>query len=170
MIWTIAYNGIEKTLADWGLVNVTRTLVSQGRDTLSFTAEGAAADGPPLFPFQAALTLWRNRTQNTDGSFSGGQTWFRGIVLQMPRHGAPDSEAMQYKIAGPWWYLDNLVFQQPFNAFNGYTIPGDPNSPPLYVSSESDTHLFLNLAPINAPTSDGKINTDQKIVEALNWA
>jgi len=170
MIWTIEYNGGEKTLADWGLVNVTRTLLSQGLDTLTFTAAGAAADATGLFPFQAALTLHRNRAQNPDGSFSGGTPWFRGIVVQIPRHGAPESESMRYKVAGPWWYLENLVFQQPFRAFNGYTIPNDPNSPPLYIDSESDTHLFLNLAPINAPTPSGKINTGQQIIEALNWA
>ena len=170
MIWTLEYNGTEKTLADWGLAHFTRSLRSQGLDTLTFTADGAAADAAPLFPFQATVTLHRDRTQNSDGSFSGGTPWFRGPVVQIPRAGSPQAEAMQYQVAGPWWYLEHLVFQQPFRAFNGYTIPNDPNSPPLYVDSESDTHLFLNLAPINAPTSDGKINTGQQIIEALNWA
>jgi hypothetical protein len=171
MIWTISYNGTEKPLADWGFINVTRSLRSQGLDMLSFKADGSLADAPVLFtPFGPSLTLYRNRTQLGNGSFTGGMPWFAGIVTQIPRAGSPAAEAMQYKVAGPWWYLENLVFQQPFNAFAGYTIPNDPTSPPLFVASESDTHLFLNLAPVNAPTITGKINTGQQILEALNWA
>lgn len=170
MIWTIAYNGVEKTLANWGLRDVSRKLVSQGQDTLTFKADGAACDGAPLFPYQASIILYRNRTQNSDGSFSGGTPWFTGIVIQIPRAGSPTAESMQYTVAGPWWYLEHLVFQQPFNAFTGWTIPNDPNSPPLFSPSESDTHLFLNLAPVNAPTPSGKINTGQQITEALQWA
>src|SRR5262245_22675235 len=122
MIWTIFCNGVEKTLADWGLTQVRRKLVSQGQDELTFKADGAAADGPPFFvPYGPWVTLYRDRTQNSDGTFSGGATWFQGVVTQVPRAGAPDVESMQYKVCGPWWYLQHLVFQQPYqNVFLGY--------------------------------------------------
>src|SRR5579863_10072991 len=120
MNWTIACNGNEKLLADWGLTRVKRKLVSQGLDELSFTAEGAPADSAPLFPFRSTITLWRNRTAS-GGVFSGGQTWFQGLIIQTPRAGSPNSESLQYKAAGPWWYLDNLVSQQAYeNIFLGF--------------------------------------------------
>ncbi|MDB6021790.1 MAG: hypothetical protein JWQ04_1647, partial [Pedosphaera sp.] len=114
MNWTIACNGTEKLLADWGLAQVTRRLVSQGQDELTFRAGGTAADSPPLFAHGATLTLWRDRQIDSGGNCSGGTGWFQGIVTQVPRTGAPDAEDLAYRVAGPWWYLDNLVFQQPY--------------------------------------------------------
>lgn len=169
MNWTISYNGIEKLIADWGLTRVARKLVSQGTDLLSFRAEGTLADSAPLFTtFDKTLTLWRDRTLASDGSFSGGSPWFSGLVIQVPRIGAPDAESMAYKIAGPWWYLDNLTFQQAYqNIFLGYAVAGDPSTPAVYGAANS-SHLFLNQG--TAPNALTKINTGQQIIEALNWA
>jgi len=129
MNWTITSNGTEKLLADWGLARVTRKLVSQGMDELTFHADGALADGAPLFPNKSTLQLARNRAQASDGTFSGGATWFQGLVIQVPRAGAPDAESMAYRVAGPWWYLDNLTFQQAYqNIFLGYAVAGDPTT------------------------------------------
>lgn len=169
MNWTIAFNGVEKLLADWGLVGVTRRLVSQGQDELSFKADGSPADGTILFaPFAQTLTLWRNRNVDSVGVFSGGTQWFSGIVTQVPRMGAPDAEAMMYKVAGPWWYLDNLVFQQPYqNVFLGYATPGDSSTPATFGTKHS-THLFLNQGLSGSALV--KVTTGAQIIEALNWA
>jgi hypothetical protein len=166
LTWTIAANGIEKTIADWGVSRLTRSLVSQGLDELTFQADGAAADGPPLFAYKSTVTLWRGRAANGDGSFSGGQIWFNGLVTQVPRAGAPKAEEIGYKVAGPWWYLENLVFQQPYqNIFLGYAVAGDPTTAIYGVANSS--HLFLNQAAAGALE---KITTGQQIIEALNWA
>jgi hypothetical protein len=166
MNWTIVYKGVEKTLADWDLSQVTRKLVSQGADELTFKANGAPADNAPLFAQKATLTLYRNRI-GSGTTWSGGMPWFQGLVIQVPRAGSPDSESMSYKIAGPWWYLDNLVFQQPYqNIFLGYAVANDPTTAIYGVASSS--HLFLNQAPVSNALQ--KINTGQQIIEALNWA
>jgi hypothetical protein len=167
MNWTIAYNGDEKTLADWGLARLTRKLVSQGVDELMFQATGAATDGAPLFPHGATVTLWRNRMIDRAGNCSGGMTWFQGLVIQVPRAGAPDGESMAYRVAGPWWYLDNLTFQQAYqNIFLGYAVANDPTT--AIYGPASSSHLFLNQAAVaNALL---KITTGQQIIEALNWA
>lgn len=169
MNWTIQCNGTEKLLADWGLCQVKRKLVSNGADELTFKADGTLADAPLLFrPFVDTVILWRNRAKNTDGSFSGGQTWFSGLIIQAPRTGSPDAESMQYKATGPWWYLDNRVFHQVYqNIFLGFSVAGDPSSQPLYASSTS-THLFLNQGL--SGTALARITTGQQIVDALTWA
>jgi hypothetical protein len=168
MNWTLTCNGAEKLLADWGVAQLTRKLVSQGVDELSFRAEGSPADSAPIFPHGAAVALLRDRSIDSGGSFSGGAPWFQGIVTQVPRRGAPDAESLAYKISGPWWYLDNIVFQQPYqNVFLGYSSPGDPNSPPVYGQAHS-SHLFLNQAPITGALA--RITTGQQILDALNWA
>lgn len=167
MNWTITSNGTEKLLADWGITRVTRKLVSQGMDELTFHTDGTSADAAPLFANKSTLVLSRNRTQASDGAFSGGTTWFQGLVIQVPRAGAPDAESIAYRVAGPWWYLDNLTFQQAYqNIFLGYAVAGDPTTA-IYGPSNS-SHLFLNQAPVaNALL---KITTGQQIIEALNWA
>jgi hypothetical protein len=92
--------------------------------------------------------VWRDRTLAGDGAFTGGETWFQGIVIQVPRVGAPDAESMAYRIAGPWWYLENLTFQQAYqNIFLGYAVAGDPTTPAVFGAANS-SHLFLNQAPV----------------------
>jgi hypothetical protein len=174
MLWTLYCNGTEKSLADWGLANPVRKLVSQGRDELTLSADSAAADSPPLFPFQSVATVRRNRTVNPDGTFSGGTVWFTGIVVQTPRHGAPEGEGLYYKIAGPWWYLDNYTFQQAYkNVFLGYSSGGGSGGAgtPQFGQKYS-SHLFLNQGfPTGGTTNPWlKITTGAQIIEALNWA
>ncbi len=167
--WTLSYNNTEKSLADWGVSNVIRRLVSQGLDDLSFKTDGLAADSSPLFAaFGKNVTLSRNRTLNPDGSFSGGAPWFSGIVTQVPRVGASDSEQLAYRVAGPWWYLENLVFQQPYqNVFLGFATDSHGHQTPQYGSATS-SHLFLNQG--GDPAILTKINNGAQIIEALNWA
>jgi hypothetical protein len=164
MLWTLSCNGTEQTLATWGLNTVRRKIVSQGLDELTFRADGTSADAAPLFTaFGPTVTLYRNRTQNSDGSFSGGTPWFSGIVTQIPRAGAPDAESMQYKVAGPWWYLDNMVFMQPYqNVFLGLS-----SGTPQYAV-ENSSHLFLNQSGVAGLVS--RITTGAQITAALQWA
>jgi hypothetical protein len=169
MNWTIAYNGTEQSVANWGLAQIRLTRVSQGMDVLSFKAEGEAADAVPIFAFKSTITLWRDRVRDSGGVWSGGTIWFVGLIIQTPRNGAPDAESMSYKAAGPWWYMENLLFQQQFKQFAGWTVPGDPTSGATYADAVSDTHLFLNLAPIGTVTANGKITSGQQLVEALNF-
>lgn len=168
MIWTIAYNGVEKTLADWGLTDVVRRLISQGIDELSFKADGQPMDDEPIFEeFADTLVLYRDRQVDVSGNFSGGTPWFSGIVTKVPRAGDPEAEKMTYKVAGPWWYLDNLVFLQPWQQIL-LTI-GSGGAPVLGPSNSS--HLYLNLHTADSFSNFNitKITTGQQIIAALNW-
>jgi len=168
MSWTLRYNGMEKSLADWGLNNPVRTLVSQGRDLLTFCADGALADSAPVFPFHADVTLYRDRSQNADGTYWGGIGWFSGKVIAVPSRGTPGAESLSYKIAGPWWYLENYTFLQAYrNVFLGYSTG---IVQPQYGQKYS-SHLFLNqgFATTGAVNPWVKITTGQQILEVLNW-
>jgi hypothetical protein len=167
MNWTLAYNGLEKTMGDWGLAQVRRKLVSQGTDEVTFHTPDAAADAAPLFPYKATVTLWRDRQVDDQGNWTGGTPWFQGLVTQIPRSGGPDAESMSYRISGPWWYLDNLVFLQPWQQIL-LTIGTAGN--PLLGQSQS-SHLYLNLDSLSSLNALNivKITTGQQIVAALNW-
>jgi hypothetical protein len=166
MNWTLASNGVEKLVADWGFTRLTRRLVSQGTDELTFIAEGAAADaGAAFMPFQDTVTLWRDRVKDAAGNWTGGEIWFTGLCLQVPRRGDPASESNSYKIAGPWWYLDTRVFEKTFNIFDHNASPGHP-----VYAQVTFSHAFLNIGPTQALSPFNMITTGAQIIEALTWA
>jgi hypothetical protein len=101
MNWTLEYQGCIRTLADWGLSALKRRRLNQGRDTLSFIESGRSVDAPPLFAPETPVTIRCNDT-----------VYFRGIVVRAPGIGQRACEARRYELAGPWWYLENLIFQQ----------------------------------------------------------
>ncbi len=102
LIWTLRdANGVEKSLDDWGLLGVMRERINQAADLVTFRAEGVASDADPLFAHGSTVQLFR-----------GGVPWFYGRVIGVPARAAAKAEEQFYRLAGPWWYLENLVFQQ----------------------------------------------------------
>ena len=101
MNWTLEYQGSVRTFADWGLSALKRRRLNQGRDTVCFTEAGRGVDGQPLFAPETLVTLRL-----------GKNIYFRGIVTKAPGIGQRAREARHYELAGPWWYLENLIFQQ----------------------------------------------------------
>jgi hypothetical protein len=169
MNWTLAYNGTEQTLGDWGLTQIKRTLVSQGVDEVTFRAADALADAAPLFQYKTTVTLWRDRQLDNHGNWTGGKTWFQGLITQVPRNGSPDAESMAYKVSGPWWYLDNLVFLQAYQQI--LLGVGAPLGNAI-IGSGVSSHLFMNLdslAPVSTTLNVGKLTTGQQILAALDW-
>ncbi|PTY00765.1 hypothetical protein DB346_14200 [Verrucomicrobia bacterium LW23] len=68
---------------------------------VSFVADGAAVDAPPLFAYGQSCIIYRDATP-----------WFYGRVTSNPRGGSGRAESVGYRLAGPWWYLENKAFQQ----------------------------------------------------------
>jgi hypothetical protein len=144
-VWTLTdANGMTKALADWGLRALTRELINQGTDVVTFCADGPS-DAAPLFAFGSTVKLFRN-----------GTPWFYGRVVQVPGRASAKAEEQVYRLAGPWWYLENLVFQQAWETTNGSTTA-------LIATNKS--RLILN------QKSDGtKLATGAAIAEVLSYA
>lgn len=108
-VWTLTdANGVTQSMADWGLRDLTRELINQGTDAVTFRADGAASDADPLFAFGSTVRLFRS-----------GTPWFYGRVIQVPGRASAKAEDQLYRLAGPWWYLENLVFQQTWQTTDG---------------------------------------------------
>jgi hypothetical protein len=101
-------NGVERTMDDWGLRDLVRERINQAEDVVTFRADGRASDANPLFDFGSTVKLFRN-----------GMPWFYGRVVQVPGRASAKAEDQLYRLAGPWWYLENLVFQQAWETTNG---------------------------------------------------
>lgn len=149
MTWTLtSAAGETKTFAAWGFANLRRSLVSQAIDTVTFDAPGAAHDSVAALPIDSVVTIQRDGVQ-----------WFYGLVVQVPRSGAPAAESLTYKIAGPWWWLENLVFQQ------YWTLISDPTNPASPTTNVYKSHLLLNQTVLGA-----KQTTSAQITECVNYA
>lgn len=137
--------GVEKSAADWGVGDLVRTRVNQQADTVTFRAAGRGSDADPLFAYGSTVRL-----------FKDGAPWFYGRVVQAPGRASARAEDQLYRLAGPWWYLDNLVFQQAWEITNGV-------SPDLIPTDKS--RVILGQA------ADGtKLASGAAIVEVLNYA
>lgn len=101
MDWEIDYKGERRSLAAWGLEGLRRTRCSQGEDVVVLREAHRLLEEPFLFEPEGVLRVFRE-----------GEPWFEGLVTRVPAWGDAQQEAREYAIAGPWWYLQNTVYQQ----------------------------------------------------------
>lgn len=100
VLWYLEYDGLKRTLAEWGIEKPRLKFISQSADELSFdVTEQLIAE--PLFLYGKSVVLWR-----------GGTRWFTGTIVQRPADGTAQSERQSYLALGPWWYLEQISFQQ----------------------------------------------------------
>ena len=145
-IWTLRdANGVEKSMADWGLRDLTRELINQASDLVTFRAEGTASDADPIFAHSSTVLLFRN-----------GTPWFYGRVVEVPGRALSKAEEQLYRVAGPWWYLENLVLQQVWLTTNGIDTALVPTNKSRLILGQK---------------SDGtKLATGDAIMEVLSYA
>lgn len=115
--WTLEYivtegvPGEEKTFDDWGLTNPVITYRSTAGDECTFSHDSALFDGDSLFAYEKRCVVRSGR--HYDGSsWSDGVTRFTGLVMEPQRDGSGESERMTYTLAGAWYWLENLPYEQ----------------------------------------------------------
>src|SRR5690606_553164 len=91
-----------RTFADWGITDASIRLASLGLDTCDLLIDGWRPESSTL-DFE-----WGSDVLIRDGS----RTIFYGRVQETPETRTPNSGTASYQIVGPWWYLDNIVYQQ----------------------------------------------------------
>jgi hypothetical protein len=149
MAWELTHSGTTKDLDEWSITNLARECRSQSEDTVTFSiaADAFAASG---FSFKDAITIAQDSTQ-----------WFVGIVTAIDHFATGSNEGYNITLSGPWWYLENLVFQQTTKIFQGWS--GTPGEDPILVDTYS-SRIALNQAP------DGSLQgTADTIDEVLDW-
>lgn len=88
-----------ETLAERKINTVRIHARSQAQDILTFRMVRDAADDPE-FGYGDIISLKRNATQV-----------FYGKVVTLPRAASAKNEDHVYRVAGPWWWLDEITFQ-----------------------------------------------------------
>lgn len=139
---------VDQPFAALGLTRLRRTLLNQGNDRVTFEDDGSAVDGAAQLAYGATVTIKRDL-----------EKWFVGRVVRVSRAGAAGHEGHAYELAGPWWYLQNLVYQQ------NWKIPTTPTNPASALTDEKRSSLILNLK------EDGTtLTTRQQIKDVVDYA
>jgi hypothetical protein len=140
-------------VATLGLSNLVRTRRSLALDELRFRASGALVDSTALFAFGDEVVL----TRTVDAG--SPVVWFRGRCVQVPRRGDARAEELDYLIAGPWWYAENLVFQQI------WPLDSSANS---HLSSPTTYRRALVIAGL-ASSTGLRQDTKAFVQDVLDW-
>jgi hypothetical protein len=121
-VWSLNYNGTEKTFPAWGIRDdCTISLVSKGKWVVTFTTvEDYDPSGGPQFTFEEPVMIYYNRTLS-GGSFSGGTVYFYGWVGDPVMTNDGGRQAITYEFYDIWRYLERQIFRQVRNAATNYT-------------------------------------------------
>lgn len=154
--WKIAGGTVASptSLAQLGLSGLRLKRSSLARDELTFNAAGALIDSTALFAYGDAVTLIRDDTGPL-----GELKWFVGVCVQVPRAAVGGLEDTQYVIAGTWWYLENLVYQQ--------TWPLDATAN-AHLTSPSTYRRAIIVAGL-ASTTGLRQNTKAFLADVIDW-
>lgn len=143
--WEIDYKGVRQSVEKWSVENLQFRFVSQAADELTFRV---------IVPFDAARVFDYAQTVRV---FKDGVQWFVGRIVKPRATATANSEAQEYIAVGPWYYLTEKVFEQPWS----YWIDANHVKQTTYTS-----HIILN------GTSDGLslLATGEQIRRVLQWA
>lgn len=101
LVWYFEYDGLKRPLADWGITIADLTEVNQAAGEFNFATENEDPDAAPRFEFQKVITLWRD-----------SERWFTGPIVGI-EYSESELQQHRYRAASPWWYLENIIYQQP---------------------------------------------------------
>jgi hypothetical protein len=150
--WTLLYGGVEKSFASWGLRKLTRRQSSQSQYQVTFTGQRQPFDATPQFAYGEAVVIKKSGVQ-----------WWKGPVVSIPKYGSSQTERIDYVVASPWWYLENLTYQQPWAYYTGTTY-----------EQKFSSHLFLGqtIDWTTHPTAPETVRakTNVAIKEILDYA
>lgn len=96
-------------LADRRIRNVVAQYFTLSSDRLSFQV-AADIDASEVYADGTILELKRDNT-----------VWFYGRTLRPRRYAEPQTEAHEVEAVGPWWWLENLTYQQSWAQVSGGT-------------------------------------------------
>jgi hypothetical protein len=147
--------GAPATLASLGIESAKFNRKNVASHTLAFTVGGKVIDAATLWPYGQLLALLK----------PDGTRFFFGRVEPWDRQ-ADSVQNHLGIIVNPWWYLENLMYQQRYNL-------------PIFDSADNITGYNLYKTPrvilyklfnLQVPGAWIDATTGMQIADALNWA
>jgi hypothetical protein len=148
VVWEITSGSETRTLAAWGIRGAVLTRRSFGVDELVLQAPGLGFASDPLFAAQSTIVLKR-----------AGVRFFTGRITSPEAYGGASQEGHTYIASGPWWFLENLRYQEVRK------MAIDPTDP------DSDLQDVFSPRAVLFNTVDGDPQTNgAQITQALSFA
>lgn len=160
--FTMLCNGVEKSLADWGIDDIEFEWQNMLTRYVTFICAGLAVDANTIFPYGATVEIWQDRTSiGVDG-----KRWFYGRVEPWDLVGSGRAEDQHGRLVGIEWYLQNKIYKQNYRLFGGWTV----DDKPIYITPPPTPRVILNVLQ-DPPTGGYKwASTGEQIIDALQWA
>lgn len=141
MTWYLTYDGIKKPLEDWHIYDVNRHVLNQGTDALSFKME-ASNKG---FKCDDIIEIFKDEKR-----------WFYGRIIQIPCKYSATEAAKKYLVSGPNWYLEHLIYQQPWQYFNN-------------AKNETVISVSRSLCLLGQDKNGTSINAEKCLMEIIHY-
>lgn len=132
-----------KPFSDRGITEPRLDMFSQRADEFSFRIPVDAFDDASAFAYGAQVVVERDDDRV-----------FLGRIVSVPRKMA-GAESISYVAAGPWWWLDNVVMQQPWKVYGDAGV----------LTTQNKSRLVIGLS-----LSGEKITVAQIVREVLDHA
>lgn len=138
MAYTLEYDGVVKTLAEWGLSGCTLSEKGWAPSSFQFVHVGAAFDAAPIFPKDAVIKL------RLDGSLK-----FVGFITQIPAHASGDDESCMYVAENLLGDMDRRVYGQTWRSLSGGSLTtGASAAAVLFADGGGSQSVALTLAAV----------------------
>jgi hypothetical protein len=177
---TLQYNGVEKSLADWGVSACQREVSNQAHDHVACEIQLPADAADPIpyggqiilrlgrVPLSVTPTLPNGLPRSGLTSWTGGATFFVGWRVENFRTGSPALENMNLKFAGPWeYFFERLVFQKLWFTWNGAANVADWRS--QVVLGQSVNALVGPNDTVPGTNATNLMSIRQQVVEIINY-
>jgi hypothetical protein len=141
--WQLIAPGVNDTFANLSLGKLKRARYSQRADLVTFEAPVTSFLSDSIIAYGDTVSINKDRAQ-----------WFYGRCISIPRQGSGTSESITYQVAGPWWHLENIVYQQYWALHTGGS---------LVATYKSRVVLGQN-------TSGTAVTTGAQLTDVINYA
>lgn len=105
MNYTIHYNNTTHSLDSLKITGLTIRRLNQGKDIAQITINTNQLSQAEIFTFGSTLHIQKNNTP-----------YFTGVIIKTPIHSSALVDEQIYEVAGPWWHLENLIYQEPWSS------------------------------------------------------
>ena len=157
--FTLFYNGVEKSLGDWGLDDLHFSDNDLAAGVVELTAAGRAVDAADLFAYGSRVIIYQNRA-GAGTVWSGGTCWFDGRVEPWERSGAPGAEDCLGRLVNAWWYFERIQYKMQFTRATSATT----------TATYTTNRVVLGVGYSGSGSAWTTLNTGQQIAAAVNWA
>lgn len=146
--WTLTHNSLTQDFATLGLNKPKWRFSADGQDVCVLELPNHTLEDAIPYSHGDWLEIEHD-----------GQRWFAGALVNYPRSGKAKSESARLEIRGPWYYLEQLAFQQLWQFAN------DPNDEESTLSPRLISRVILS------QDLDGeKVDLATQLQEILDYA